>query len=52
MGNGQTQEKNLPPTPTSAEGFENSLEKRAGTIAPCFREMAKVADNFSTFSVI
>ena len=36
--------KNLPPTPTS-EGFENSL-KKAVTIAPCFREIAKVAENF------
>ena len=46
MGNGLTQEKKLPPTPTSAEGFKNLLKERAGTIAPCFRELAKVADDF------
>ena len=38
--------KKLSPTPTSAEGFKNSLKERACTIAPCLREMAKVADNF------
>ena len=38
--------KNLPPTPTSAEWFKSSLKERAGSSAPCFREMAKVADDF------
>ena len=43
---GKRRKKNLPPTPTSAEGFKISLKERAGTIAPCFREMAKVTDDF------
>ena len=46
---GKRMKKKLPPTPTSVEGFKNSLKKRAGTIAPCFREMAKVADIFFYF---
>ena len=46
---GKRRKKKLPPTPTSAEGLKNSLKERAGTIAPCFREMAKVADDFLLF---
>ena len=43
---GKRRKKILPPTTTSAEGFKNSLTERAGTIAPCFKEMTKVADDF------
>ena len=47
---GKRRKNNLPPTPNSAEGFKNSLKERAGgTNAPCFREMAKVADDFFLF---
>ena len=43
---GKRRKLNLPATPTTAETFKNALKERAGTIAPYFREMSKVADEF------
>ena len=43
---GKRRKLNLPATPTTAETFKSALKERAGTIAPYFREMSKVADEF------
>ena len=43
---GKRRKLNLPATPTTAETFKSALKERAGTIAPFFREMSKVADEF------